>query len=308
MKICPECNAKNFDTEKICNKCGSPILEKYQLYAQIKSPVLANVAKVFMTIETATVIMTSICCFILSLLAAKHIDTNILKVLELVSLKSPVELFLLAGFAMPITLTWYLPMMYYYCNKTEKGIPVGIIFKICTFLFISRIAGILMMFCTHTNMCENCGATNYGISRACHKCKAPIKGRTNFEKIENVPAVAKVANVMLVISFALYLSFAISCSIYLVASVVALENFLTTFFGFLMRFLPVFSTFLTRYKLFVFAVILALFVPFSWLIPMTTRYCHNISRGLEVGVGLKVCTLIFIHPVIGILMLCDNRK
>ena len=46
--------------------------------------------------------------------------------------------------------------------------------------------------------------------------------------------------------------------------------------------------------------------PLAWTIPMTVSYCRSIENRQPVSVGFKVCTLIFVNAVAGILMLCDN--
>lgn len=44
--------------------------------------------------------------------------------------------------------------------------------------------------------------------------------------------------------------------------------------------------------------------PLAWTIPMTVHYWKNRT----VGTGFKVCSLIFVNTVAGILMLCDNQN
>ena len=47
-------------------------------------------------------------------------------------------------------------------------------------------------------------------------------------------------------------------------------------------------------------------LPLCWQIPMTIVYFEKIKNGERVGTGFKVCSLIFVSIVAGILMLCDN--
>lgn len=288
MKICPECGAKNFDTEKICSKCKSPILERYELYSQIKSPPLSHAAKIVMMSQAVSLVMFSLFCFLICILAAVLSDNyeneNLIPLL-------------IIGFAMSLPLCWCLPMTYHYCSRTEQGIPVGLAFKICTLLFVSLIAGIIMLFNSNVDFCEKCGARNYSISRACHKCKTPIKSIADFEKIENVPAVAKVANVFMILEFAIFVEFIIKIIAFLFATLLLLEQFAMLL-----------SEFLLLYKFIIFITIALITCPFAWYIPMIRIYCKRIARGETVSVGFKVCTLIFISPIAGILMLCDRRS
>lgn len=48
-------------------------------------------------------------------------------------------------------------------------------------------------------------------------------------------------------------------------------------------------------------------IPLAWTLPMTIVYCDKIKRGEKVGIGFKVCSLLFVSMVAGILMLCDEN-
>ncbi|MBR6050061.1 MAG: zinc-ribbon domain-containing protein [Clostridia bacterium] len=48
-------------------------------------------------------------------------------------------------------------------------------------------------------------------------------------------------------------------------------------------------------------------IPLAWCIPMTISYYNSIKNGRPVSLGLKVCTLLFVNLISGILMLCDNE-
>ena len=52
----------------------------------------------------------------------------------------------------------------------------------------------------------------------------------------------------------------------------------------------------------IFSAYLFLF-PLAWTIPMTVHYWKN----RNVGTGFKVCSLLFVNTIAGILMLCDNQ-
>lgn len=49
-------------------------------------------------------------------------------------------------------------------------------------------------------------------------------------------------------------------------------------------------------------------IPLAWCIPMTVSYCKKIKKGLPVGTGFKVCTLLFVNTIAGVLMFCDNTN
>lgn len=46
--------------------------------------------------------------------------------------------------------------------------------------------------------------------------------------------------------------------------------------------------------------------PLCWTIPMTMKYRKACEDNEPVSTGFKVCSLIFVSSVAGILMLCDN--
>ena len=50
-----------------------------------------------------------------------------------------------------------------------------------------------------------------------------------------------------------------------------------------------------------------LIIPLAWMIPMTISYSNKCSNNEPIGIGFKVCTLIFVNIIAGILMLCDNE-
>lgn len=48
------------------------------------------------------------------------------------------------------------------------------------------------------------------------------------------------------------------------------------------------------------------FFPLFWCVPMTIAYCNKVDKGEPVGVGFKVCCLLFVSLLGGIFMLCDQ--
>ena len=47
-------------------------------------------------------------------------------------------------------------------------------------------------------------------------------------------------------------------------------------------------------------------IPLAWCIPMTISYCRKLKRGEPISTGFKVCSLLFVSLLGGILMLCDK--
>ena len=52
--------------------------------------------------------------------------------------------------------------------------------------------------------------------------------------------------------------------------------------------------------------VFSLLIPLAWCLPMTLHYYKTVDCGGKVGVGFKVCTLLFVNTIAGILMLCDD--
>jgi len=45
-------------------------------------------------------------------------------------------------------------------------------------------------------------------------------------------------------------------------------------------------------------------LPLAWCLPITISFCNKVSKGEKVGVGLKVCMLLFVSLLGGIFALC----
>ena len=46
--------------------------------------------------------------------------------------------------------------------------------------------------------------------------------------------------------------------------------------------------------------------PLAWMIPMTVTFNGKVKRGEPISTGFKVCILLFLNMIAGILLLCDN--
>lgn len=50
-----------------------------------------------------------------------------------------------------------------------------------------------------------------------------------------------------------------------------------------------------------------LLIPLAWCIPMTVSYFNSVKYNRPVSMALKICTLLFVNTIAGILMLCDQE-
>ena len=49
-----------------------------------------------------------------------------------------------------------------------------------------------------------------------------------------------------------------------------------------------------------------LLLPLAWCLPITISTCNRMKKGEPVGTGLKVCALLFVNLIGGILLLCRS--
>lgn len=52
--------------------------------------------------------------------------------------------------------------------------------------------------------------------------------------------------------------------------------------------------------------VFSFFIPLCWTIPMTVHYWKAVENKQPVSTGFKVCSLLFVSLIAGVLMLCDN--
>ncbi len=106
MKYCSKCGEQLDDSARYCPRCGS------------------SQEEVIQTTPNQT---------------SKTSDTKtIAKIFMIVGC-------VLSAFYFLIPLCWTIPMTIYYFQSINEKKPVSIVFKVCTLLFVSLIAGILML-------------------------------------------------------------------------------------------------------------------------------------------------------------------
>ena len=47
-------------------------------------------------------------------------------------------------------------------------------------------------------------------------------------------------------------------------------------------------------------------IPLAWCLPMTLSYFKKIENGEPISMNFKICTLLFVNTIAGILMLCSE--
>jgi len=137
MKYCSKCGAELYDDAVICVKCGCPVENNIQFspqaptYAQSgtpfppQSPTYAQNTNTFAPQPLCPVQKSGV--------------TTAVKVFLILGTV------LMALYTFCIGLAWCLPMTLSYFGKVKRGEPIGTGFKVCTLIFVSLVAGILML-------------------------------------------------------------------------------------------------------------------------------------------------------------------
>ena len=116
MKFCPKCGSKLPDDARFCINCGQPV------------PMLDNPTPTVVPAPTPAP-------------TAAPTKTTELKYI--------IKVFLIIGCVINglylLPLCWTIPMTVHYFNSVRDNKPVGVGFKVCSLLFVSLIAGILML-------------------------------------------------------------------------------------------------------------------------------------------------------------------
>ena len=131
-------------------------------------------------------------------------------------------------------------------------------------------------------ICKNCGASNFDVKELCEKCGAPL----------HAPDTTPIDSRLTVIVKILMVAFSV---IYLLAAIPFASHWIAGIRGGNWEVaIPAFS------------VMFAFIVLSTVSACMKSSYSRKLARRKRVGMIFKICTLIFVHPAPGILMLCDR--
>ena len=147
-------------------------------------------------------------------------------------------------------------------------------------------------------VCKNCGAQNFDIKQNCDKCGYPLvekgsvstmqkqmNGSVSVLTKKKASGAAIAAKVFLILTNVLY---GVMAVLYFILWIIAIKIQST---GHAIEALIYMLSFIA-------CSVVSACVLFS--------YSRKIEVGERVGIAFKICTLIFINTVAGILMLCDN--
>ena len=136
MKYCVKCGTQLHDDARFCSKCGNPTESKqFENQTEYTQPGNSNPNVHYVIHRTA----------------AK--ESNSQSESPYATFRMLAKIFMIVGTVLMslnavFPLAWCLPMTIYYINKINKGEKVSIAFKICSLIFVSELAGILMLLDT----------------------------------------------------------------------------------------------------------------------------------------------------------------
>jgi len=150
--------------------------------------------------------------------------------------------------------------------------------------------------------CPDCGYQNFDVKVECEKCGAPLKASPLERLTVNIPQKAASEPKLTLCARQNAAKRRAAKGFMIVSCVAAMICALTTFVGFIIA-LAIKDV--VGLIAFLVGTIVALAL-IGVTVFMTHSYCDKIARGETVGVAFMIVTLIFISPIAGILMLCDN--
>ena len=135
--FCSHCGHEVSDEAVVCIHCGCMIdrpkqtnrrvVQNISNNNQTKTSGLKITAEIFMIISIALFILYFF--LLLGFVIIYPLNTDVI----------------LPGFIYLTPLIWQIPMLCNYSNKIKNGEPISIGFKICTLIFFSLVAGILLL-------------------------------------------------------------------------------------------------------------------------------------------------------------------
>ena len=150
--VCPECGCMvNSEGAHIgyCWKCGAPLKEGVPYCTSCGCAVKGEEPKKACDDpkKNRSLIKASIAFLILACVGC------------IISLIAGIYLVVLVGWvtkaieyiATGASILWTLPMTIVYIHQTQNHKPVSLAFKVCTIIFASRVAGIIMLFAKEEN-------------------------------------------------------------------------------------------------------------------------------------------------------------
>lgn len=136
--------------------------------------------------------------------------------------------------------------------------------------------------------CQYCGAEVHEEAVVCVHCGRSIDQPKKSGSQSNANTLITIAKVFMIISCAGIPAFGLLYGLIMLATALATAT--------------------TEIIIAAVAFLIGFCIPLAWMLPLTINV-HNKSKNHEpIGVGIKVCTLLFVNVVAGILLLCANDE
>ncbi len=143
--------------------------------------------------------------------------------------------------------------------------------------------------------CNHCGSQVLREAVMCPKCKGDLG-------IHQPVANGKILQVLAKVFMVLGIVACVGLSIFFFVAATAL-NEVNAFDGYLVG-----SINLTLLIRVYFICSIVTLLPLFYIIPMTAYYFKATKNKKPVGTAFKICTLLFVNMIAGILMICDNNE
>ena len=145
-----------------------------------------------------------------------------------------------------------------------------------------------------TKFCSQCGAQVLADAIVCPRCGLALNATPATKAARSSKGLQTAAKIFMILGCALFVVAAgLSWLVYTQASA------LTADLGEYLDYNPAQS---------MLGMAIGYLVPLLWAVPMTLHYCRCVKQNQPVGVVFKVCTLLFVNLIAGIIMLCDNNN
>lgn len=150
-------------------------------------------------------------------------------------------------------------------------------------------------------VCKNCGAQNFDIKQNCDKCGYPLVEKGSVSTMQK-----QMNGSVSVLTKKKASGAAIAAEVFLILTNIVYDLCSVFFLFFLIA-----SAGMDSYQRVTMEALIGLlsFLPFSIASAVVLAvYVRKMGVGEKVGTAFKVCTLLFINIIAGILMLCDNES
>ncbi len=149
--------------------------------------------------------------------------------------------------------------------------------------------------------CQHCGAELHDEAVVCLHCGCKVSNQHQSSNVNNtLGTIAKVLMILTSVSCALiaFLFLVLAVAFYVAGEIPSPSDIeeLSELIGLLMSVGLGWTAFFCA-------------LPLAWCIPMTVSVHKKLNNKEPIGTALKVCTLIFVNQISGILLLCmDNSR